>query len=183
MTDLTFVVNQMTQICDESKLISVCSPLFVTLKDGLKRLFEVIGNDKFVFVVTGEEMKLTMSETVLISSKVHENFRSSLEYHTFDIEDANITLNDFFHFLDFVHSGSCDEFSEVERFSFLSICKVLGNEGLTFLLLDSLGSKVENRVNFLTDSGMNSVDISINYNFNADHCASHFHEYSVDLIR
>jgi hypothetical protein len=76
-------------------------------------------------------------------------------------------LNDFIRFLDFIHSPVCDGFSESERISFLLICKYLGNEGLTFLLLDSLNV---------------SKDSNFRY-FNSNHCASHFHEYSMDLIR
>jgi hypothetical protein len=128
----------MRQIGEKSKLISVCSPLFVTLKDGINRLFEVLQSDEFVFVVKDEEVKITVSEAVLISSKVHDNLRSAPDNHRFEISGENITKQDFIRFLDFVHSAVCDEYSEPELISFLSICKVIGNESLTFLLLDSL---------------------------------------------
>jgi hypothetical protein len=50
----------MRQIGEKSTLISVCSPLFVTLKDGLDRLFEVLQSDEFVFVVEDEEVNMTV---------------------------------------------------------------------------------------------------------------------------
>jgi hypothetical protein len=122
----------------------------MTLKDGIDRLFEVLQNGEFIFVVKGEELKLTIAEAVLISSKVQENLRSAPEHHRFDfdieIEEEKITIKDFVRFLDFVHSNDCSKYSESERTSFLFIYKALGNEGLTFLLIDSLRLKVEVKV-------------------------------------
>jgi hypothetical protein len=157
----------MTKFGDESNLVSVCSPLFVTLKDGLQRLCDAINSEEFVFIVKDGELKSTVAEAALISSKVHENLRFAPGNHRFQIEDENVTLNAFIRFLDFIHSPVCDRFSESEQTSFLLICKYLGNEGLTFLLLDSL--------NVSKDFDFSSFD--------SDRCASHFHEYSVDLIR
>jgi hypothetical protein len=167
ITDLTVTVNQMTQIGDESNLVSICSPLFMTLKDGLQRAFEVFQSDEFVFIVKGEQLKSTMAEAVLISSKVHENVRSAPGNHRFEIEDENITLNNFVRFLDFIHSLVCDGLSGSERIAFLLPCKVLRNGGLAFLLLDSLGVSEDSKFR----------------DFDSDHSASHFHEHSVDLIR
>jgi hypothetical protein len=97
----------MKQIPDKSKLISVCSPFFVTLTDGIDRLFEVLRNEEFIFVVKGEELKVTIAEAVLISSKVHKNLRSSPEHHRFEfvIEEEKITMKDLVRFIDFVHSN------------------------------------------------------------------------------
>jgi hypothetical protein len=52
----------MTKIGDESNLVSVCSPLFVTLKDRLQRLCEAIESDEFIFVVKDGELKSTVAE-------------------------------------------------------------------------------------------------------------------------
>jgi hypothetical protein len=101
--------------------------------------------------VKGEELKLTITEAVFISSKVHENRRSTPEHHRFEIEEENITMKDFVHFIDFVHSNDCDKYSASERNSFLFLCQVLGNDCLTFLLLDSLSLKVEDEGNCFTN--------------------------------
>jgi hypothetical protein len=67
-------------------------------------------NEEFVFVVKGKELKSTVAEAVLISSKVHENLRSARGNHRFENEieienkDEHITLNDFVRFLDFNRS-------------------------------------------------------------------------------
>jgi hypothetical protein len=178
MTNLTIgQLLQMNQITEKSKLISVYSPFFVTLKDGIDRLFEVLQNEEFIFVVKGEELKLTIAESVLISSKVHKALEFSPEHHQFELEEENITMNDFVHFIDFVHSNDCSKYSESDRKSFLLICQVLGNDGLTFLLIDSFRSKVgdKDEGNCFTQSGMKEIEVN--------HCASHFYEYSVELIR
>jgi hypothetical protein len=180
----------MKQIPEKSKLISVHSPFFVTLKDGIDRLFEVLQDEEFIFVVKGEELKLTIAESVLISSKVQENLRSAPEHHRFEVEtdEEKITKKDFIRFIDFVHSNDCSKYSESERKSFLFICKVLGNEGLTFLLIDSLRPKIgfEDEGNYFTQTGSKEIEVSEHFNFDnfeVNHCASHFHEYSVELIR
>jgi hypothetical protein len=146
------------------------SPLFLALQDGFDRLFDVFQSDKFVFRVNGESVNTTVIEAVLISSKVHENLRSSPGACTFCINDTNITATNFRRFLEFVHSGVLSIFSREELLSFLSICGLLGNEQLTFLLIES--------------QKMESVEHSepLKGQF-CDHCASHFHSYSVDLLR
>jgi hypothetical protein len=172
----------MKQISNHSKLISVYSPFFVTLKDGIDRLLEFFQNEEFIFVVQNEELKLTISEAILISSKVHENLKSSPKHHRFELklelEVEKITMNDFVHFIEFVHSNDCSKYSESERTSFLSICKILGNEGLTFLLIDSFRLKVDD--NCFPQSGLKEIEF---YEFEINQCASHFHEYSIELIR
>jgi hypothetical protein len=117
-------------------------------------------SDEFVFVVEDEEVNMTVWEAVLISSKVHENLRSAPDNHRFDISEYNITKKDFIRFLDLVHSDVCDDYSETELISFLSICKVIGNESLTFLLLDSLHLKVEDQGNCSTNSESNGMNAS-----------------------
>jgi hypothetical protein len=58
----------MTKIGDESNLVSVCSPLFVTLKDGLQRLCELVESEEFIVIVKDGELKITVAEAALISS-------------------------------------------------------------------------------------------------------------------
>jgi hypothetical protein len=158
----------------------------VTLKDGIDQLFKVMQSDEFVFVVKDEERKITIAEAVLISSKVHENLRSAPENHRLAISEYTITKQDFICFLDLVHSDVCDDYSETELISFLLICKVIGNESLTFLLLDSLHLKVEDQGNCSTNSESNGMTLSQDFHyctFDTNHCASHSHEYSVELLR
>jgi hypothetical protein len=50
----------MRQIGEKSKLISVCSLFFVTFKDGIDQLFEVLQSEEFAFVVKDEERKITI---------------------------------------------------------------------------------------------------------------------------
>jgi hypothetical protein len=114
------------------------SPLFVALQNGFERLLEVIKSDEFVFIINGESHKSTVLEVILISPNIHENLRSSPGSFTFCINDENITTKDFNRFLDFVHSRFLKGFSEDEQLSFVSISEVLGNDGLTFLLIESL---------------------------------------------
>jgi hypothetical protein len=100
----------MRQIREKSILISICSPFFVTLKDGIDQLFEVLQDEDFIFIVKDQEFKMTVAEAVSISSKVHKNLRSAPEHHQFEIEGENITMKDFVPFVDFVHSDVCDKF-------------------------------------------------------------------------
>jgi hypothetical protein len=58
------------RIAEQPKLNA--SPMFVTLQDGLERLFEVMQSDDFYFVVNGEQLKSTIANAVLISSKIHK---------------------------------------------------------------------------------------------------------------
>jgi hypothetical protein len=146
------------------------SPMLVTLQDGLERLFEVVQSDDFYFLVNGEQLKSTIVETTLISSKIHKQLRSYPEIRTFRIDSDNLTAKDFLRFLEFIHSEVITGFSKEEQTSFLSICGLLGNTRLTFLLLESLhGFKNEE------SDELSEIDSNV--------CAAKFCDYSIDLIK
>jgi hypothetical protein len=133
----------MSQSRDNARLN--ISPLFLTLQDGLERLFEVIQSEQFEFIVNGEELKITIAEAVLISPTIHQRLQFCPEIRTFRIDDDKLTLKYFSRFLDFVHSRIVGDFSREEQISFLSICGLLGNIRLTFLLLESLHGMSEDK--------------------------------------
>jgi hypothetical protein len=169
----------------QGKMQFAQSPLFITLQNGLERLLEVLQTDEFMFIVNGESQKSTVLEAVLISPKIHENLRSSPGSCTFCINDENITAKDFSRFLDFIHSRVFKGFSREEQLSFVSICELLGNDGLTFLLIESLrmiseenGERREETSGTISDSKevyLSEIDVN--------HCASNFHFYSIELLR
>jgi hypothetical protein len=148
------------------------SPVLVTLQDGLERLFEVVQSDNFYFIVNGEEFKSTIAETALISPTIHQQLRFCPEVHTFRIDSDSFTVKDFHRFIEFVHSSFITDFSKEEQTSFLSICGLLGNIRLTFLLLESLhGFKYQK------SDGLRVCEIDGNV------CASNFSDYSIDLLQ
>jgi hypothetical protein len=161
----------MSKIGAKLKLNS--SPMLVTLQDGLERLFEVVQSDNFYFVVNGEQLKSTIVETALISPKLHQQLRFSPEIHTFRIDSDNFTSKDFSRFLEFVHSPTITGFSKEEQTSFLSICGLLGNIRLTFLILESLHGLEEIKKS-------NELDIC---EIDSNVCAAKFYDYSIDLIK
>jgi hypothetical protein len=114
------------------------SPLFVALQDGFERLLEGVQSDEFHFIVNGECLKSTVFEAILISPRIHENLQFCPGCRIFYMNDKSITTKDLSRFIDFVHSPFLEGFSRDEQHSFLSICRLLGNERLTFLLIESL---------------------------------------------
>jgi hypothetical protein len=88
-------------------------------------------------------LKNTVFEAILISPKIHENLRFCPGCCMFYINDKSITTKDLSRFIDFVHSRLFERFSREEQHSFISICRLLGNERLTFFLIESLRMKIE----------------------------------------
>jgi hypothetical protein len=80
------------------------SPLFVALQAGFERLLEGVKSDEFQFIVNGECLKSTVFEAMLISPKIHENFRFCPGCCIFYMNDESITTKDLSCFIDFVHS-------------------------------------------------------------------------------
>jgi hypothetical protein len=118
-------------------------------------------------------LKSTIAEAALISPTIHQRLRFCLEIRTFRIDDDKLTSKTFSRFLDFVHSRLVTDFSREEQISFLSICGLLGNIRLTFLLLESLHGMSEDKKSAVMDFG----DIDANV------CSSEFSDYSVAVIR
>jgi hypothetical protein len=79
----------------------------------------------------------------------------------------------------------CEGFSGEEQDSFISICRLLGNERLTFLLIESLKKQSEVEGAKLEECcGMRSESKEIYFqDFEVNHFASNFHCYSIELLR
>jgi hypothetical protein len=123
--------------------------------------------------VNGEELKSTIAEAALISPTIHQRLQFCPEIQTFRIDDDKLTLKDLSRFLDFVHSRLVTDFSREEQISFLSICGLLGNIRLTFLLLESLHGMSEDQKSAVMEFG----DIDANV------CSAKFCGYSNEVIK
>jgi hypothetical protein len=102
-------------------------------------------------------------------------------------------------FLECLHLGEFYDFSRSNDLSFLSLCRLFGNERLAFLFLASLHSRslsISTGSSASTSSSSSSsssnstlisgevlVDLISSPKATIDYCASQFHRYSVDAIR
>jgi hypothetical protein len=93
------------------------SPFMITLQTGYERIFSVVKNESFVFVVNGEEVQSNAIDAVLISAKVHESLRSTPGNFRFIINDESINATIFEHFLELVIHMFLEIFHEMN-----SIC-------------------------------------------------------------
>jgi hypothetical protein len=178
------------------------SKVYALLQDGLERMLSVVKSDEFEVVVKGERFTTTLAEAVLISPKVYELLQTDPTIRTFTIcgidegESEDLDSGSFKAFLDCVHSRVFQDISPSNELSFLTICRLLGNERLAFLFLASLnslspspsGSSSSSSSSSTSSSGvsissgvlmtlLSSPDAIIDY------CASEFHRYSIDEIR
>jgi hypothetical protein len=157
----------------------------VAFQDGFERLLKGIESEEFVFIVNGESLKSTVFEAIFISPKIDENIRNCPGFNTFCIDDKSITIKDLSRFIDFVHSRVFQNFSREEQFSFVSICRLFGNESLTFLLIESLRITTDMKgttkeESFVFPSPSKTLELT---SFDVNHCASNFYLYSVELLR
>jgi hypothetical protein len=169
------------------------SKFYALLQDGLERMLSVVKSDEFELVVKGERFTTTLAETVLISPKVYELLQTDPTIRTFTLcgfdEDEDFESGSFKAFLDCVHSRVFQDISRSNELSFLSICRLLGNERLAFLFLASLNalspspssstSTSSNGVSVTSDVLMTLISSS---EATIDYCASQFHGYSIDEI-
>jgi hypothetical protein len=101
------------------------------------------------------------------------------------MNDKSITTKDLNRFIDFFHSPFFEGFSREEQHSFISICRLLGNERLTLLLIESLRKQSEvegGKVEECCEMTSESKDIYFE-DFEVNHFASNFHCYSIELLR
>jgi hypothetical protein len=120
-----------------------CSPFIVTLQDGYERIFSVVKNESFVFVVNGEDVQSNIIDAVLISTKIPENLGSTPGNFQFAINDQSITTPVFRHFLAFAHSHVFSDFSRDEQHLFVTISGLLRNEPLMCLRIERLSQNVK----------------------------------------
>jgi hypothetical protein len=69
------------------------SSFIITLQDGYERIFSVIKNELFVFVVNGEDVESNDIDAVLISTKVHESLRLTPTNFQFVINDDHCSVS------------------------------------------------------------------------------------------
>jgi hypothetical protein len=135
----------------------------------------------------------------LISPKIYQLLQLDPTIRTVticDLDEAPDVYSSWFKaFLDCLHLGESLDLSASDELTFLSICRVLGNERLAFLFLASLNSLSLSPSNSTTGStsappssnqGRISSDVLVNLISSSeatiDYCASQFHRYSVDEI-
>jgi hypothetical protein len=171
------------------------SPFIITLQDRYERIFSVVKNESFVCVLNGEDVQSNVVDGVLISRKVHESLRSTPGNFQFALKDESITPIVFQHSFEFAHSHVFGDLTRDEQHLFVTISELLGNESLMYHLIEGPSQNVEK--NLKNDSNSQrtgakdtvtegNVVQSLEFDFHeveADHCASHFHCYSVDLPR
>jgi hypothetical protein len=168
-------------------------PFYAILQEGCDRMFDVVRSETFQFFVNGECYESTLAEAVLISPRVHDVLRNDRSSRAFVISDEDLESRDFGHFLDFVRCHDCVSFSEDKELSFLSICRLLGNERLALILLASQNSTSSSNHNSIfvlkSPSSVSSPscetvsDDIVFGDIKVDYCASHFHTYSIDKLR
>jgi hypothetical protein len=180
------------------------STFFALLQDGLTRMLSVVKSDKFEVVLNGESFETTLAEAVLISPKVYELLQLDPTIRTFTIssvdESESIDSSSFQTFLGCVHLREFIDLSRSNELTFLTICRLLGNERLAFLFLASLNSSsprgsatASTSTSSSPSPSTSSKEVSISCEVlvnlissseaTIDYCASHFYRYSVDEIR
>jgi hypothetical protein len=180
------------------------STFFALLQEGFTRMLSVVKSDKFEVVVNGESFETTLAEAVLISPKVYELLQIDPTIRTFTIcsvdESEAVDSSSFQTFLDCVHLREFFDLSRSNELTFLTICRLLGNERLSFLFLASLNSisragsattSTSSSTSNSTSTSSSEVSISGEVLVNLisssqatiDYCASQFYRYSVDEIR
>jgi hypothetical protein len=169
------------------------------LQEGVDRMLSVVQSDKFEFIVKGDRFSSTLAEAVLISPKVYEIFQTDQSIRTFTIceegknqtetKTETVESSSFKTFLECFHLHDFQKLSQSEELSFLSICRILGNERLAFLILASLNShSTSTSTSSSSSSSSSSIspDILLNLISSSEatinYCASKFESYSIDEI-
>jgi hypothetical protein len=175
------------------------SKFYGLLQDGLSRMLSVVKSDTFEIIVKGEIFETTLAEAVLISPKIYELFQIDPTIRTFTLcdhdESPDVESSSFKVFLECVRLREFHDLSQSGELTFLSICRLFGNERLAFLILASLNSlslspSISSSSVASTPTSSNggpmSPDVLMNFISSSeatiDYCASQFHRYSVDEI-
>jgi hypothetical protein len=156
----TFQMSKTIQQQDQPRL----SCLSTFFQDGIKRIQNAIGSEKFTFMVNGSRVESTVIESVFLSPAVEQLLLNDCETREFIICDENIDLKDFLIVIGFIRFGGVSESSQSfsSQKSLFSICEELQNHKLKLL-------------------GLISPDILIpssNFDIMIDDFASKFHEQS-----
>jgi hypothetical protein len=154
----------------------------VALHNGFDRLMTIGNSDEFVFVVNGETVKSTVQEAVLLSPAISERLKLNPGDFTFTIKDDRINSSDFVGFLKFFRSRVWRAISQSEALSFLSIAGLLGNDEMSFAMIE-LSSEVVEKSDLNNDSiSPEGIGLKL-INIDARDCASVFYRYSSDSLR
>jgi hypothetical protein len=156
------------------------SPFYAILEDGLERMSKFVKSDSFTFVVNGEACETTVAEAVLFSPKVDDLLRSDPTIRAFEITDDGVNKKSCAEFLRLVYSRDFQGLTRATCLSYLSLCRFLGNERLSVVLLASLASVST------SDSPPGSGNAGQTIQFkdaDIDSCASRFYSYPVDALQ
>jgi hypothetical protein len=146
------------------------------LKDGIDRLLELVPCEEFTFIVKGESLKTTLSEAVLISPIPCERLKTDPMNREFCFGSDSIEKKQFSVFLNLIRNREESHFSRENEKRFLPICKLLGNDQLSLIILGSTSTSLG--VSESSASGMITISRQ-----NFESCASQFSSYSVDNLR
>jgi hypothetical protein len=116
------------------------SPFYAILQDEIDRLFELLPCEEFTFIVKGESLKTTLSEAILISPMISERLKTDPTNREFEIEIENdeVEMKQFSNFVELIRDREQYVFRRENELIFLSICKLIGNEQLSVLILGSV---------------------------------------------
>jgi hypothetical protein len=106
--------------------------------------------------VKEENFESTFAEPVLIRPTVHKSLQSDSSVRAFDIRDGEIDSSSFGAFLKFIRCRDSVSLPKDPSLSHLSICRLLGNEGLAFLLLAYMKSDFCLKGSLISDSNSSS---------------------------
>jgi hypothetical protein len=159
------------------------------VQDGLQRIFDFVKSDSFTFVVNEGCFESMIAEAVLIWPAVCEVIRNDRNVDTFVISGSDFDSSYFGIILDIIRSSDCVCFSSDQELSLLSICRLLGNERLSLLLLASVKSTSASNIKVNTGSTTTSTSEStVSTNIlicdgNVEYRASQFYWYSAEELR
>jgi hypothetical protein len=156
------------------------SPFHAILQDGIDRLLELIPNEEFTFIVKGEELKITLFGAVLISPILSERLKTDPPNHEFNLESDEIKMKQFSSFVDFIRNREEFNFSREDEIVILSICKLLGNEKLSLLILGCFpsGISIKSFSSNECESESESSEMQNICKISIEDCASKFNSYS-----
>jgi hypothetical protein len=159
------------------------SPFHAILQDGIDRLLELVPNEEFTFIVKGERLKTTLCEAVLISPIISERLKIDPMNREFSIESDEIEMKQFLTFVDFIRTREEYNFSREEELAILSICKMIGNERLSLLILESVHCGISNESKSSSDCESGPSRKMSHSEKIVESCASQFNSYSTEELR
>jgi hypothetical protein len=159
------------------------SPFHAILQDGIDRLLELIPNEEFTFIVKGESLKTTLSEAVLISPIISERLKTDPTNHEFYFGSDEIEMKQFSGFIVLIRNRNECIFSREAEIGLLSICKLIGNEKLSLLILGSVHCDISSKSLSSYVCELESSEKIKICEMNIEDCASKLSSYSTDELR